>query len=227
MTKSLTVFLFAVLVFGLIVTPRSFAQPASSPAAAAPSAAPAQSPAAAAPAPAAQPSGPAAEETPAPRFHGIGAATILTVHGKIAAVNPAKRLVTLIGPAGNRFTLKVSKDADLSSVKKGDPFVVRFFESVHIRRKRAGEVLPAVSIKEGISRATPGESPAGVVHTKSKVVLKVTAIDIQNQTVTVKDPDGDEETAKVGNAKYLRHIKVGDDLVVTVRQAIAIALDKE
>jgi hypothetical protein len=142
-------------------------------------------------------------------------------------VNRAKRLVTLEGPEGSKVTFKVSRSANLASLKAGQPFVAHFFESVHIRRKRPGEVLATVSIKEGIVPATPGETPGGVIHTKRKVVLTVTAIDPKDRTVTVKDPDGNEETVKVGNARYLRHIKAGDDLVVTVRQAVAISLDKE
>jgi hypothetical protein len=236
MTKSLVFVLFALLALGLILNPPSFAQqasssaqPAPSPAAAAPAPAaaqPAPSAAAAQP-PAAAPSPPEAAAPPAPHGHGIGAATILTLHGKIASVNRAKRLVTLVGPEGNKVTFKAAKSAELASLKAGDPFVAHFFESVHIRRKRPGEVLPAVSIKEGISAAHPGQTPGGVVHTKTKVVLTVTAVDSKDRTVTVKDPDGTEETVKVGNSKYLRHVKVGDDLVVTVRQAVAISLDKE
>jgi hypothetical protein len=42
-----------------------------------------------------------------------------------------------------------------------------------------------------------------------------------------RDPDGAEETVKVDDPRYLSQLEVGDDLVVTVRQAIAISLDKE
>ena len=209
MTKSLAVVLFALLAVGLILNQPSFAQQASS------SAQPAPSPAAAAVAP------------PAPHRHGISEATILIIHGKVASVDRAKRLVTLVGLEGNKVTFKVAKSANLASVKAGDPFAAHFFESVHVRRKRPGEVLPAVSIKEGISIATPGQTPGSVVHTKRKVVLTVTAIDAKDGTVTVKDPNGTEETVKVDNSKYLKHVKAGDDLVVTVRQAVAISLDKD
>lgn len=218
MNKSVTVVLFALLTLGLTFNQLSLAQEASSSAQPAPSPAAAQSPSAAAVTPAA-PS--------APRRHGIGVATLLTIQGRIAAVNRAKSLVTLVGPAGNRVTLKVANPDNLTSVKVGDAFVARFFESVHVRRKRPGEVLPAVSIKEGISTSTPGQTPGGVIHTKRKVLLTVSAINFQDRTVTVKDPEDSEETVKVDDPKYLKHIKVGDELVVTVRQAIAISLDKE
>jgi hypothetical protein len=240
MTKSLAVVLFALLTLGLMLNqpsyaqePSSSAQPAPSAAAPAAPAAPAAAapsvPAAAQPAPSAAAAQPPAEAAaqPAPHGHGVGVATILTVHGKITSVNRAKRLVTLVGPEGNKVTFKAAKTADLASLKAGDPFVAHFFESVHVRRKRPGEALPAVSIKEGISYAKPGETPGGVIHTKSKVVLKVSGIDLKDGTVTVKDPDGNEETVKVGNSKYLRHIKTGEDLVVTVRRAVAISFDKE
>jgi hypothetical protein len=110
---------------------------------------------------------------------------------------------------------------------QGWTLIKSFLKGVHVRRKRPGEVLPTVSIKEGISTATPGQTPGSVVHTKRKVVLTVVAIDPKKGTVTVKDPDGAEETVKVDNSKYLRNIKAGDDLVVTVRQAVAISLDKD
>jgi hypothetical protein len=221
MTKSLAVVLLVLLTVGPILNRPSFAQPASSSAPPAPSAAATQPPAAPPPPP------PEAATPPSPHGHGIGEATIITIHGKIASVSRAKRLVTLVGPEGDKVTLQVAKSADLASVKAGDPFVAHFFESVHVRRKRPGEILPAISIKEGISGATPGQAPGSVIHTKRKAVLTVTAIDPADKTVTVKDPEGDTETVKVWNAKYLKHIKVGDDLVVTVRQAIALSLDKE
>jgi hypothetical protein len=206
MTKSLALVLCALLTLGLILNQPSFAQPASS------SAQPAPSPAAA---------------LPAAHGHGIAEATILIIHGKIASVNRAKRLVTLVGLEGNQVTFNVANSANLASVKAGDPFVAHFFESVHVRCKRPGEVLPAVSIKEGITTATSGQTPGSVVHTKRKVVLTVVAIDPKDGTVTVKDPDGTEETVKVDNSKYLEHVKAGDALVVTVRQAVAISLDKD
>src|SRR5579863_4865199 len=107
MTKSLAVVPFALLTLGLILNQPSFAQqasssaqPAPSPAAAPPAPAaaqPAPSAAAAQP-PAAAPSSPSeAAAPPAPHGHGIGEATILTINGKVARVNRAKRLVTLVG----------------------------------------------------------------------------------------------------------------------------------
>jgi hypothetical protein len=97
MTKSLAVVPFALLTLALTLNQPSFAQqasslaqPAPSPAAAAPApAAPQPAPsAAAAQPPAAAPSPPAESAAPpVSHGHGIGEATILTIHGKVASVN--------------------------------------------------------------------------------------------------------------------------------------------
>ena len=170
--------------------------------------------------------GPAASP-PAPPNQKIGVATIVTVHGKIVAVDRAKRLVTLTGPQGEKVTIKVEDPYNLAAAKPGEPFVARFRESVTVRRKRPGERLPAISIKEGVATALPGETPGGVIKTHRKAVVKVSAIDEKDGTVTVKAPDGSEETVEVSNPRYLKQVKVGEELVVSVKQAVAISLAKE
>jgi len=164
---------------------------------------------------------------PAPPNEKIGVATIVTVHGKIVAVDRAKRLVTLTGPQGEKVTIKVEDPYNLAGAKPGEPFVARFRESVTVRRKRPGERLPAVSIKEGVATALPGETPGGVIKTHRKALVKVSAIDEKDGTVTVKAPDGSEETVEVSNPRYLKQVKVGEELVVSVKQAVAISLAKE
>ena len=169
----------------------------------------------------------AAASPPAPPNQKIGVATIVTVHGKIVAVDRAKRLVTLTGPQGEKVTIKVEDPYNLAAAKPGEPFVARFRESVTVRRKRPGERLPAISIKEGVATALPGETPGGVIKTHRKAVVKVSAIDEKDGTVTVKAPDGSEETVEVSNPRYLKQVKVGEELVVSVKQAVAISLAKE
>jgi hypothetical protein len=53
----------------------------------------------------------------------------------------------------------------------------------------------------------------------------ITAIDPKAQTVTVKGPQGNEETIKVRDPKNLTGVKVGDLVELTYTQALAIALD--
>ncbi len=55
-------------------------------------------------------------------------------------------------------------------------------------------------------------------------MLTVAAIDPKRWNRDGQGSHRAEEAVKVGNS---RHIKIGDELVVTLRQAVIISLDKE
>ena len=155
----------------------------------------------------------------------VSAATVLTIHGKITAVDQAKKQVTLEAN-GKKVTLQVDNPYNLKNSKVGDPVVVRYFEVVSVRKKRKGEEVPAVSLSEGISTATSG-TPGAVAQEKATVLVTVAEIDAANGTVTIKGPDGSTEKVKPRDPRVLKRLKVGDELVVTVTRATAIAIDKE
>jgi hypothetical protein len=168
----------------------------------------------------------AAGMAPEAKPEGVRSATVLTVHGKIVEVNKAKKLVTVEGPAGRKVTLRVNNPYNLAAAKVGEPVVARFYEVVTIRKKKPGESVPSASLKEGIATARPGEVPGAVVARQLSVTVSVAAIDRANGTVTVKAPDGTIEKVKARNPKNLEHLKVGEELVVTLSRAIAISLEK-
>jgi len=163
----------------------------------------------------------------AAQAEGVSSATEVTLHGKIVDVDKAKKLVTLEGPQGRKATLRVDNPANLAAAKVGEPVVVRFYEVASIRKKRAGENVAAVSLKEGISGTTPGGAPGGTATGLARIVVTVVAIDQANGTITVKGPDGAVETVKARNPKNLTKVKVGDELIVSLWRAIVVSLEKD
>ena len=157
----------------------------------------------------------------------IRSITVITVHGKIAEVDKAKKEVVLEGPEGKRVTLRVNNPYNLKAAKVGEPVVTRFYEVVTIRKKRPDEIVPSTSLKEGIATAKPGGTPGAVAEQQASVLVSVAAIDEANGTVTIKAPDGTLEKVKARDPKNLKQLKVGDDLVVTLDRAVAISLNKE
>src|SRR5208337_2295094 len=81
--------------------------------------------------PASIPAETAAPPSAAP-LGGIAAETVLTVHGKIVAVDTASKQVTLEGPNGKDLTLAVNNPYNLESLKAGDRYVAQFTESISI-----------------------------------------------------------------------------------------------
>jgi hypothetical protein len=175
---------------------------------------------------------PAASPSPAASPHhehltGIGSATVIVIHGKIVSVNRAKKLVTLEGPRGKRVTLHVYNPYNLAAAKPGEPFAAKFYEIVTIRKKKPGESVPAASLQEGIVSASPGQTPGAAISKRTQLVVTIEAINTDKKTVTVKGPQGVVETVRVANPLNLKHVKVGDEIVVTLTNVVAVSLQKE
>ena len=169
----------------------------------------------------------AAPAAPQEQSETVRSATLLTLHGKITEVNKAKKQLTLEAPNGRRVILTVENPYNLKAVHVGDSVVVRYYEMVTIRKKKANETVPTASVQDGISTAKPGGVPSGIAEQKISLLLSIEAIDTAKGTVTVKAPDGTVETVRARNPKNLARLQVGEELVVTLSRATAIGIEKE
>ena len=77
-----------------------------------------------------------------------------------------------------------------------------------------------------MGRAKPGEKPAGVAINTITVTATIDKIDKKAQTVTLKGPEGNKETIKVKDPNNLKKVKVGDNVVISYTEALAIAVEK-
>ena len=165
--------------------------------------------------------------TPPSQEHliGMGSETVVTVHGKIISVNRPKKLVTLEGPRDKPVTIRVYNPYNLEAAKAGAPFIAKFYEIVTIRKLLPGESLPAASLAEGIVSAAPGLEPGAVAGTQTQTVVTITSMNKDKRPVAFQRPHGSPETVGVANPANLKHVKVGDKIVVTLTNAVAIALE--
>ncbi len=158
---------------------------------------------------------------------GLRAATVFTIPGTVIAVDKDKKLVTIQVPSGEKYTLKVENPHNLDAASVGTGIVVRYYEAITVRKKKAGESLPDLSVSGGVVTAKAGGTPGAVAEAQVKAVVSVVQVDKANGTVTIKGADGSIETAKANNPKVLSHLKDGDELVITASRATAISLDKQ
>jgi len=176
-----------------------------------------------------QPSAPSEGAAPpsAMSVAGIAAETVITVHGKIVAVDPAGKLVTLQGPSGKNVTLTVSNPYNLESLKAGDHYVAQFTEAISIVGKGPSNAPPVATLAAGLWTATPGQIPGAAAEQQMQLVVVVAAIDRADQRLTLQAPDGSTETIHVTNPAALEGVQVGDRIAITLTQSVAIALARE
>ena len=158
---------------------------------------------------------------------GIAAETVITVHGKIVAVDSASKQVTLEGPGGKDVTLTVNNAYNLQSLKAGDRYVAQFTEAISIVGKGPSDTPPVATLSAGLWTANPGTTPGAVVARQAQLVVVVSAIDQADQRVTLQAPDGSTENIHVTNPAALQGVQVGDRIAITLTQSVAIALAPE
>jgi hypothetical protein len=151
---------------------------------------------------------------------------VVTVNATVQAIDLGTRVVTLKGPKGNVFDLKVGEEAkNLPQVKVGDLVVAKYYESIAVEVKKPGEP-GGVTASGALATAKPGEMPAGVVAKQVTVTTTVEAIDRKKTHVTLKGPEGNSVKVKVQDPKNLKNVKVGDQVIITYTEALAISVEK-
>jgi hypothetical protein len=86
-------------------------------------------------------------------------------------------------------------------------------------------VREAEAVVTATVRAKPGEMPGGMAARQVSMTATIVAIDKQKSTITLKGPEGKVNTVKVQDPANLDKVKVGDDLMITYTEALAISVE--
>jgi hypothetical protein len=172
-----------------------------------------------------------AQETKAavPKSLSAERSLLVTVTAKVETVDQAKREVTLKGPLGNVVTFVVDKRVKrLQEVKVGDEVTADYYVSLagELRAPTEGEKKTPLTVLEGVARAPKGASPAAGGLRAFKVVATVIGLDLPTQSVTLQGPLGNSGSIRAENVENLKQLRLGDTVVVTHTEALAISLQK-
>ena len=137
------------------------------------------------------------------------------------------RMATLKADNGNTLTFRVSDEVkNLDKVHVGDKVKFQYYESMAWEVKKQGETTPGTSKSEGVKRSGAEHLPAKLEATQTTVTTTIEAIDKQNQTVTLKGPEGNSVVVKARHPENLEKVKVGDHVVITYTEALAVSVEK-
>jgi len=146
----------------------------------------------------------------------------VTMKATIEAIDKTNRMVSLKGPKGNVITVQVDEAVKrFDELKVGDVITAKYYESVVVEVVKPGAAAPADATLGG-STALQGANPGGVSATQTITTVTITAIDPETPAVTVKTSDGNEVSFRVKNKKYLKEVKVGDQVTITQTQGLMI-----
>jgi hypothetical protein len=154
---------------------------------------------------------------------------LLNVTASIESIDLTNREVTLKGPLGNEVTFIVDKRVKrFNEFKVGDLVQADYYVSVaaELRKPTEEEEKTPFALLEVAGKAPGDEAPAVGGLRRFKVVTTIEGLDRPTRTVTVKGPRGRYLTARVENISNLPKMRIGENIVITYSEALAISLEK-
>jgi hypothetical protein len=142
---------------------------------------------------------------------------------EVVAVDPAQRTVTLRGPEGGEHTLDLPEAKRLDEVAVGDTVLAEYLQQLTVELV-AGSGAPPGRGSLSTRKAGPASEPPGGVVTETEISMAtVSAIDLENGTFRLQWDDGEKEYV-ARDPENLKKAKVGDYVMVTYSQALALQL---
>jgi len=161
---------------------------------------------------------------------GSGQASAITVRATVKSIDLKTRHVTLVGPEGNAFTVKIGPAAhNLDQVHAGDQVTATYYRSIAFVLSSPNAALPPDAVAAAAGRAPKGDMPAGAALNRVTISGLVVGVDVAEHTLQLIDPSGGEvHTITVTDPqrqKQLAQVKVGDKLTVYVTEALLVSVD--
>jgi Cu/Ag efflux protein CusF len=153
----------------------------------------------------------------------------VSVTATVEKIDHTTRTVTLKGPEQEVTFVAGDEVKNLDKIKKGDSVTAVYHVGL-LAEARAATPEEKANPKQGVvagGKAMEGGKPAAGIGAKIKVVATVVAIDKAKRTATFKGPEGKTATIEAENPANLDKIKVGDTVVFTYTEALAISVAPE
>ena len=171
--------------------------------------------------------GVSAQQSTAPartRQHTVEATATVTAIDKVA------RSFTLRDENGRETTIVAGPEIQrFDEFEVGDQVKASYALGVtaELRAPTEAEAAEPLVVAESEGRAPDdAATPAAGAGRMMRIVATIEAIDRAAQTVTLKGPNGNMMTVQVADAELLAKPKVGDKVVVTASESVAISLEK-
>ncbi|MDM0109808.1 hypothetical protein QTH97_33165 [Variovorax sp. J22R24] len=148
----------------------------------------------------------------------------VTISAQVTAIDPKNRIATLKGPEGNEFAVLVDQRVkNFAQVKVGDMVEATYIQAVALDFQKGDGIRMATQTR-AMDRAQAGQLPGGAAMKQTTLVSNIWAIDQAKGTVMVRGPFGHFTEVKVKDPAMLGGVKVGDQMKMTITQAIATSV---
>lgn len=158
----------------------------------------------------------------------ISASRSMTVNAIVTAIDHETRVVTVRKGDGEEITFTASEEArNLGQVSVGDMLLAEFVETLSIQVMANEGMTPNAAGASAMARTKEGEMPGMAMMDTAVVTATVEEINLEANTFKLKGPDGTVNEYVARNPDNLRRSAVGDLVVITVSNSVAIVVEKQ
>jgi hypothetical protein len=149
------------------------------------------------------------------------------VSAKVKAVDVAARTLTLEVKGSQPETIQVPPEVKrLDEIAPGDVVAVEVEQGLLLEYQAPGtESVPPQGVAAA-GRAGASSAPGGAAAAGFQTTVTITAIDAKTRIVGFQDSYGESYQVKAGPGLAIEKLKVGDRLLVTYVEAVAIQVQK-
>lgn len=148
------------------------------------------------------------------------------VTAKVVAIDKASRTVSLKGPQGDVVDVVAGDDVkNFAQIKVGDFLAVSYVQSLSLELQKTKTGASGISAQSAAATAKPGERPAAAAAREVTAIAKVTAVNKKAKTISLKGPRGNTVVLDVQNPEQFKVVKLGDEVLVTYTEAVAISVE--
>lgn len=151
------------------------------------------------------------------------------ITAEIVAIDPETREITLEGPLGNTITLTAGPEVQrFDEFAKGDMITATYSESIsgELRAPTEEELAQPWVELDAAGVAAANMPPAAGVGRIIRAVCTIEGMNRATETVTVKDPRGRFHVIPDVDPARMAGVAIGDTVVITYSQAVALSLEK-
>jgi len=168
-----------------------------------------------------------AESAPAVEKPSLHTSQTVTVTAVVEAIDHETREVTLKDPEGDTMSFVAGDDVrNLDQVNAGDTVIAQYQQSLDIEVFPNDGSAPGAGELTVAGRAEKGEMPGAAVVNSQVVTATVEEINLENNTFKLKGPSGEVQEYVARDPENLKKAEVGDLVVITYTQAIALSVEK-
>ena len=155
------------------------------------------------------------------------------VRGTVEGIDPQNRLFALQGPGGKTAIIYADEHLEnFEQLKLGEPATVRYTEAAVLAISRKGVFGQQKTRFQSQRAAGPSSQPASdrlqqTMRPRTSMFGRVTEIDLSNGNITIENDDGQRIEMHAADDQAIAGIYVGERILVTYAEAIAISVQPD